>query len=308
MDRLTELELFVHTAELGTLSKAAELLDISNASASRHLAALEQRLGVRLVERNTRRLALTPAGVEFLTRCKSLLSDLKDAETSMANAVSDPSGTLTVTASISFAMLHIAPLVPAFRRKYPKIKVVVVGTNQYYEIMDTGIDLAFRTREFEPDSNITVRRLAETRRVLAASPDYLRTHGKPTSVEDLAKHDLLIYSHANKPREMVFTKDGEKKVFKVDPALETNDGQIVRAAALAGAGILVQPTYIVYEDLIAGRLIPVLDDWDLPRLTINIAYQERRFMPVKTRLFIDFISEAFAHHQYERYWTRQTAL
>lgn len=307
MDRLTELELFVHTAELGTLSKAAELLEISNASASRHLAALEIRLGVRLVERNTRRLALTPAGMEFLTRCKNLLSDLKDAETSMANAVSDPSGTLTVTASISFAMLHIAPLVPAFRRKYPKIKVVVVGTNQYYEIMDTGIDLAFRTREFEPDSNITVRRLAETRRVLAASPEYLRIHGKPTSVEDLSKHDLLIYSHANKPREMVFTRGGEKKVFKVDPALETNDGQIVRAAALAGAGILVQPTYIVYEDLVAGRLIPVLDDWDLPRLTINIAYQERRFMPVKTRLFIEFVSAVFEQHQYERYWTRRTA-
>jgi DNA-binding transcriptional LysR family regulator len=304
VDRLTELELFVHTAELGTLSKAAELLDISNASASRHLAALEQRLNVRLVERNTRRLSLTPVGHEFFTRCKNLLSELREAEASVTTSLAEPTGTLTITASISFAMLHISPLLPAFKKLYPQIKINVLGANRYYDIMDTGIDLAIRTREFEPDSNITIRRLAETRRVLAASPDYLRQHGKPKSVADLCNHDMLLYSHANQPRTLSFSNGEKRESIKIDPVLETNDGQIVRAAAIAGAGILVQPKYIVHDDLIAGRLIPVLDEWDLPRLTINIAFQDRRYMPAKTRLFIDFLLNDFQQKQYERYWTR----
>lgn len=304
MDRLTELELFVHTAELGTLSKAAELLDISNASASRHLAALEQRLNVRLVERNTRRLSLTPVGHEFFTRCKNLLSELREAEASVTTSLAEPTGTLTITASISFAMLHISPLLPAFKKLYPQIRIKVLGANRYYDIMDTGIDLAIRTREFEPDSNITIRRLAETRRVLAASPDYLRQHGKPKSVADLCNHDMLLYSHANQPRTLSFSNGEKQESIKIDPVLETNDGQIVRAAAIAGAGILVQPKYIVHDDLIAGRLIPVLDEWDLPRLTINIAFQDRRYMPAKTRLFIDFLLNDFQQKQYERYWTR----
>lgn len=304
MDRFTEIELFVYTAELGTLSKAAEKLDISNAAASRHLAALENRLKVRLIERNTRRLSLTNAGHEFYTRCKSLLGELSEAEASVSAALVEPSGTLTVTATISFSMLHIAPLVPEFQRLYPGIKVKILGANRYYDIMDSGIDLAIRTREFEADSNIAVRRLAETRRVLAASPKYLQRRGAPQSVEQLVNHDLLIYSHANHPNTMEFTKGDEKVTVKVQPSLETNDGQIVRAAALAGAGILVQPKYIIYDDLVAGRLLPVLDDWSLPRLTINLAFQDRRYMPAKTRLFIDFLLEHFKRNEYERYWTR----
>lgn len=304
MDRFTEIELFVHTAELGTMSKAAEKLDISNAAASRHLAALESRLKVRLIERNTRRLSLTNAGHEFYKRCKSVLGELSEAEASVNAALVEPTGTLTITATVSFSMLHLAPLVPEFQRLYPGIKVKILGANRYYDIMDTGIDLAIRTREFEADSNIAVRRLAETRRVLAASPKYLQRRGSPQSVEQLVNHDMLIYSHANHPNTMEFSKGDEKVTVKVQPSLETNDGQIVRAAALAGAGILVQPKYIIYDDLVAGRLLPVLDDWNLPRLTINLAFQDRRYMPAKTRLFIDFLLEHFKRSEYERYWTR----
>ncbi|WP_268796377.1 LysR family transcriptional regulator [Pseudomonas huanghezhanensis] len=304
MDRLTELELFVSTTELGTLSKAAELLDISNASASRHLSALEERLKVRLIERNTRRLSLTPAGNEFYKRCKVLLAELREAESSLTSSLAEPTGTLTITASISFAMLHISPLLPRFCKRYPQIKVKVVGANRYYDIMDSEIDMAIRTREFEPDSNISIRRLAETRRVLAASPEYLHQRGTPERVEDLAQHDMLLYSHANQPRTLNFRKGDAEASITIDPIMETNDGQIVRAAALSGLGILVQPMYILYTDLIAGRLVPLLDDWHLPTLTINIAFQNKRFMPAKTRLFIDFLLEEFNDQQYERYWTR----
>lgn len=130
------------------------------------------------------------------------------------------------------------------------------------------------------------------------------TRPDPKTVADLENHDLLIYSHANHPNSMEFTRGEERASVKIQPSMESNDGQIVRAAALAGAGILVQPKYIIYDDLVAGRLLPVLDDWDLPRLTINLAFQDRRYMPAKTRLFIDFLLEHFKKEGYERYWTR----
>ena len=173
MDRWTEFELFVQTAELGSLSKAAEQLDMSNATASRCLASLEKRLAARLIERNTRRLALTEIGESFYRRCKSILAEMKEAE-AMVNATTfDPSGTLRITASLSFCMKHITPLLPEFTRMYPNIDVQIVAANRYFDLIDNGIDVAIRTKEYESDSDITVRKLAQTRRVLAASPSYV---------------------------------------------------------------------------------------------------------------------------------------
>lgn len=303
MDRLRELELFVQVAETGSLSRAAEVLDLSNAAASRHLAALEERLSVRLVERNTRRLYLTESGQEFFARARSILADLKDAEDTVNAAALNPTGTLRVTASLSFAMHHIAPLLREYTRRYPHVNVHVEAANRYFDIIDNNIDVAIRTREFEPDSNVTIRRLAETRRILAASPRYLAQHGAPQSLDDLQRHKLLIYTHAHNPNELRFARDGKTTVVNVRGLLESNDGQILRAAALDGMGILVQPTYILYDDIVAGRLVPVLDAWDLPHLTVNLAYPSRRHLSAKVRTFIDFMVEEFQRNGYERKWT-----
>lgn len=303
MDRWTEFELFVQIAELGSITKAAESLDISNAAASRYLTSLEQRLSARLIERNTRRLYLTDVGHEFFRRCKGVLAEMKEAEAAVNANVLEPGGTLTITASLSFSMKHLAPLLPDFTALYPKVDVNILAANRYYDIIDSGIDLAIRTREFEPDSALTVRRLAETRRVLAAAPRYLDRMGTPREVDDLLRHHMLIYSYANRPHELPFTRNGEEKTLLVRSKLESNDGQVIRAAALEGLGILVQPKYIIYDDIVAGRLIPVLDDWDLPRLTINIAFQSRRYLAAKVRLFIDFLVAHFERMDYERKWT-----
>ncbi len=304
MDRWSEMDFFVHAAELGSLSKAAESLGMSNAAASRHLSALEHRLAARLIDRNTRRMSLTTAGNEFYSRCKSLMSELKEAEASVSASLLEPAGTLTITASISFCMKHIAPLLPEFARRYPKINIQIEGANRYYDLVDSGIDIAIRTREFEPDSQISIRKLTETRRVLAASPKYLDQHGIPMSVQDLTQHKMLIYSHANTPNELNFTRGEEKQSIKVKSTLIANDGQIIRAAALEGLGILVQPNYIIYDDIVAGRLVPILNDWHLPTLQINIAFQNRRYMPARTRLFIEFLVEHFRAQDYERKWAR----
>lgn len=303
MDQFKELQLFVEVAESGSISRAAESVDLSISAASRYLISLEARLGVQLVRRTTRNLYLTEAGAEFHRRCKSILSDLGEAEAVIKEAVVRPSGVLRVTASLSFCMLHIAPMLPEFTARYPDIAVDVVAANRYYDIIENGIDVAIRTKVLEPDSNITIRRLASTRRILAASPGYIEANGRPRFPAELVKHRLLNYQLADNARELSFTRGGENVVVKVKPLVESNDGQILRVAALDNMGILVQPKYIIYDDLKAGRLIPVLDDWDLPRLTMNIAFQTRAHLPVKVRLFIDALLERFQQNDYERHWT-----
>ncbi len=303
MDRWTEIELFVQVAEAGSLSRAAEALGLSNAAASRHLASLEARLGARLVERNTRRLYLTDTGQEFFTRAKTILGDLGDAEAAVNATALNPTGVLRITASLSFSLNHVAPLLREYTARYPNVTVHVESGNRYMDIIDNNIDVAIRTREVEPDSNITIRKLAETRRILTASPRYLAQHGVPKTLEDLQRHKLLIYTLANKPHEFRFTRDGKTATLTLKGVMEANDGQILRAAALDGMGILVQPSYIVYEDIVAGRLVPLLDDWDLPRLAINLAYPSRKHLSAKVRTFIDFMAEHFEKMDYERKWT-----
>ncbi|MBK4738478.1 LysR family transcriptional regulator [Noviherbaspirillum pedocola] len=304
MDRWSQFELFVQVAELSSLSKAAEALDISNAAASRALASLEERLNARLVERNTRRVSLSEAGQDFYRHCKAVLNQMKEAEAAINAVTLAPTGTLRVTSSLSFCMRHIAPLLPEFNRRYPDLTLEIVAANRYFDLLDSGIDLAIRTREYESDSDITVRKLASTRRILAASPAYFATHGRPETLEDLVQHKLLIYSYANNPYELRFTKDGDTQVVVVKSVMQSNDGQIIRAAALEGLGILVQPNYIIYDDIVAGRLVPVLNDWDLPRLTINLAYQSRKHLPAKVRVFIDFLVQHFNEMDFERRWTK----
>lgn len=303
MDRWTEIELFVQVADTGSLSRAAEALELSNAAASRHLASLEQRLGARLVERNTRRLYLTDTGREFYSRARTIVADLRDAESAVNATVLNPTGTLRITASLSFSMHHVAPLLREYTTRYPNVQVHLEAANRYMDIIDNNIDVAIRTRESEPDSNITIRRMAETRRIMAASPGYLARHGAPRTLEELQRHKLLIYTYANNPNELRFSKNGITSVVTVKGLLESNDGQILRAAALDGMGILIQPTYILYDDIVAGRLVPVLDDWDLPRLTINLAYPSRKHLSAKVRTFIDFMAEHFERMDYERKWT-----
>lgn len=303
MDRWTEIELFVQVAELGSLSRAAEAVGLSNAAASRHLAALEERLAARLVQRNTRRLYLTDVGHTFYRRCRPLLDELRDAEDAVNAAADSPTGVLRVTASLSFSMIVIAPLLAAFNERYPDLRVELVASNRYTDLIENGIDVAIRNREFEGDSALTVRRLAETERVLAASPQYLQRHGVPQTPQELGSHRLLVYTLANHPNEWRFARDGVVASVPVRGVLEANDGQVLRAAAHQHLGILMQPTYIVHDDLVAGRLVRLLEGWELQKLTINVAYPTRRHLPAKVRCFVDFLVEQFAAQGFERRWT-----
>lgn len=302
MDRWTQIELFVQVVELGSLSKAAEKLGLSNAAASRYLSGLEERLGARLIERTTRRLWLTDAGRSYHQSCSTMLSEMAEAEAEVNSASTNPSGVLRITSSVSFAMIHLAPALPEFRRRYPKLAVQITTANRYPGFIEAGIDVAIRTREHEGDSGITVRRLAQMRRVLAASPAYLASQGRPKDPHDLVNHQILVYNLANDPYVLRLRRHEEIQVIDIAPTLDANEGQVIRAAALAGLGILIQPQYIIHDDIVAGRLIPVLAEWSLPPLTINIAYQSRRLQPAKIKVFTEFLIERFARLDLERKW------
>jgi DNA-binding transcriptional LysR family regulator len=296
------MEFFVQVAELGSLTKAAEKLDMSNAAASRTLSALEERLGARLVERTTRRLWLTEVGQTFYQRCSAMLAEMAEAEAEVNEATHQPTGTLHVTSSVSFAMMHIAPALPEFKRRFPQLNVQITAANRYFDFIEAGIDVAIRTREYEGDSNITVRKLARTWRVLAASPGYLATHGVPKQPDDLKSHRMLVYNLAKDPTVLHLSKSGVHRDVAIASTLDSNEGQVIVAAGLAGLGIVIQPLYIIHDEIVAGRLVPVLLDWELPPLIINLAYQSRRHLPAKIRVFTDYLIERFETLELERKW------
>lgn len=303
MDQIKEMELFLAVTDAGSISRAAEMMNISVSAASRYLLNLEERLGVRLVQRSTRQLFMTEAGQEFQRRCRSILSDLREAESSIQDITVQPTGVLRVTASLSFCLLHIEPMLPEFTALYPDITIDIIAANRYLDIIDNSVDVAIRTRQFEADSAITIRKLAETKRILAASPGYIEKFGAPQIPAELKDHRLLTYDYAVNPGELPFRRDGRLQTFKIKPFISTNDGQVVVRAALNDMGILVQPKYIIYDALESGRLVPVLTDWELPRLTMNIAFQTRAYMPTKVRVFVEALAERFRVNDYTRRWT-----
>ena len=268
---------------------------MSNAAASRHLAALEDRLGARLVERSTRRLFVTEVGKDFYNNSKAALLAMQGATDAVSATKSHPTGVLRVTASLSLCLQYILPLLPKFKQLYPDVRLDVVAENRYCDIIDDNIDVALRTRESEPDTSLVVRRLTETRRTLAASPDYLQRHGCPGHPQELIDHQLLLYTYATDPYEMVFQREDQSIRISTSASFESNDGQLLRAVALQGSGILAQPTYVIHDDIVSGRLIPVLTDWELPGLAINLVYTSRLHLPAKTRAFIDFIVKESQH-------------
>jgi DNA-binding transcriptional LysR family regulator len=302
MDRWEQIKLFVLTADLGSLSKAAAKLDMSNAAASRSLNALENQLGARLIERTTRRMWLTAVGEEFHRRCSSILSEMAEAESIVSEEAVSPRGVLKVTSSVSFAAMHIAPALPEFLQRYPNLSVQITTANEYRNFIEAGIDIAIRTKEHEDDSGITVRRLAKTRRVLAASPSYLAEYGRPTVPDDVAKHRMLVYNLAADPYLLHLRKGNEQHHIAITSALDSNEGQVIVAAGRAGLGIVIQPLYIIHDDVVSGRLIPVLEDWQLPPLTINLAYQSRRYQPAKIRVFSEFLIERVKRLHLEKRW------
>ncbi len=302
MDRITELQIFSAIAEEANLTRASEVLGLSVSGVSRTLSALETRLGVRLVQRTTRQMSLTSEGESFAQNVREILNSLREAEESVIRGAAEPFGTLRIGASLSFALLHLMPVIHAYKARYPLVRIELQASNRYCDIIENGLDLAIRTRRAEADSSVTIRKLAEVPRVLAAAPAYLDQYGRPDTPEDLQKHRLLLYSLAEDWDVLTLTDSTRTCRQHVSGDLVANDGQILRDAALGGMGILIQPAYIIHDDLRAGRLVPILPDWVPRGLTMNVAYPTRSFLPMRARLFIDALVAHFRENAFETRW------
>jgi len=307
MDRITELQVFAAIAEEANLTRASEVLGLSVSGVSRTLSALEARLGVRLVQRTTRQMSLTSEGETYARNAREILNSLREAEESVIRGAAEPFGTLRIGASLSFALLHLMPVIHGYKARYPLVKIELQASNRYCDIIENGLDLAIRTKRAEADSSVTIRKLAEVPRVLAAAPDYLDRFGTPQRPGDLQHHRLLLYSLAEDWDVLTLT-DGETTCRQnVSGDLVANDGQLLRDAALGGMGILIQPAYIIHNDLRAGRLVPVLPGWTPRGLTMNIAYPTRSFLPMRARLFIDALVAHFRENAFESHWAQPAA-
>ena len=292
MDKFQEMQSFVAVVDAGSFVGAADALDTSKAAVSRHVADLEQRLGVRLLNRTTRKLSLTDDGQTFYHRCTELLASLDEAEGDLSSRSAEARGLLRISASVTFGNLHLAPLWGEFLSRHPKLVLDISLSDRMVDLVEDGFDLAIRIAR-SPDLNLIARQLASTRVVLCASPKYLKRRGTPKEPRDLAAHDVISYTYWSSRDEWKFEGPAGPVAVKVHPRLYVNNGDTCRAAALQHQGIILQPSFLVNSDLRSGELKEILPAYRSGELGIYAMYASRRQLPLKLRHLIDFLVEAF---------------
>lgn len=292
MDRFQEMRAFTAVVDMGSFVAGADALDLSKAAISRQVGDLESRLGVRLLQRTTRRLSLTEDGEVFYARAKELLASLDEIETEVAERRGQAVGTLRVTAPVSFGLLHLAPLWPEFMAKHPKVRLEVTLADRFVDLVEEGMDLAVRIARLE-SSSLVSRKLASTRLILCASPKYLKRAGRPKHPSDLARHSVIAYSLLSVGDDWQFAGPEGTVQVRVQPRMRTNSGDTCRAAALGHEGIVLEPSFLLAEDLAAGRLVQLLPQWRSLELGIYAVYPSRKFVSPKVRALIDFLVRAF---------------
>lgn len=292
MDRITDLQLFLRVLDLGSISAAARSLDLSVGVASQRLKRLERALGVKLLHRSTRQLHATPEGIALAEQGRSLIEDLEALTSSLRQAGKDVAGTLRVTVPAAFGRQYISPLLPQFLHRYPSLRVSIDMSDTLVDLVGEGFDLAIRIGQLE-DSSLVARRLAANRRVLCAAPSYLKRRGTPQHPQELAEHDCLLMLGPKGPRDQwtLTAPDGTVASMRVRGRLESNMGEAIREAALAGLGISLHSLWHVCDDLRNGRLVLVLPDYRLADSAIYAVMPPRRMVLPRVRAFIDFVSE-----------------
>ncbi|MHB1058462.1 MAG: LysR family transcriptional regulator [Rhodanobacter sp.] len=297
MDRIGDLGLFLRVLDLGSISAAARSLDLSVAVASQRLKRLERELGVRLLHRTTRQLHATPEGAALAEQGRALVEDLEALTGGLRQSATEVSGTLRVTLPASFGRQYISPLLPEFLALHPRVKLSVNLNDQMLDLVGSGFDLGIRVGALG-DSGLVARQLAVNRRVLCAAPNYLRRHGTPRTPADLAKHDclLLVGSQGRQDTWRFTDRKGREVVQRVQGRFESNQGELLRDAVVAGLGIALHSVWHVHEELRAGRLQVVLPDHSLVATGIHAVMPQRRLVPPRVRAFVDFIAGRLGTH------------
>lgn len=293
MDRFLEMQTFNAVVDAGSFVKAADALAMSKAAVSRYVVDMETRLGVRLLHRTTRRLSLTDEGQIFYVRSKELLAELAEAEDEITSRSDAASGLLRINAPFTFGVLHLAPLWGSFLAQHPQVKLEVSLADRLVDLVEEGYDVAIRIAKLE-NSTLVSKRLAKTRMVLCASPQYLKLHGTPKHPSELADHAVISYSYWSTKDEWHFQGPLGPVSVKTRPCIHTNNGDTCRAAALASQGIILQPSFLVGDDLAAGTLLELMPEFRSLELGIYAVYPTRKHVSAKVRALIDFLTNHFS--------------
>jgi len=296
MDRLTALQVFAEVARRGSFTDAAEALDLSRAKVTRYVAELESWLGARLLQRSTRKLALTEAGSAALARCAQMQDLLDDLQASAGARDAEPRGLIRVTASTSLAQTDLAAALVAFQQRHPKVQIDLLAGDRPFNLIEDKIDLAIRTTN-HPDPGLVARRLGVCHSVLCASPDYLARRGTPQTPDDIETHDTLTYSYFGKSHWRL-SRAGAEVSVPVGGHFSANDVGALLAAAQAGAGVVMLPAYLAAEGLRSGLLRQILSDWQAETLGLYGLYASRRHLPPTLRALLDFLAERFGSEDY----------
>ena len=303
MDKLKQLESFVSVATRGSLTAAANAEGVAPAIMGRRLDALEERLGVKLLIRTTRRITLTHEGSAFLEDCQRIIADVTNAEASVSAGGVKAAGHLRITAPAGFGRRHVAPLVPKFRELHPDVTISLNLSDRVVDIAGEGFDCAVRVGDM-PDSSLVSVRMADNRRLCVATPAYLKRHGTPKTPADLSRfHCLTLSSDASQTRGWAFQvlKEGVAELIHLKPGgpLDCSDGQVLHAWCVAGYGIAWRSTWEVEAEISAGTLVSVLDEFAAPPNGIYAVFPQRKHLPLRVRLWIDYLKH---HYGQPGYW------
>jgi len=290
--QLDDMRIFVATVDAGNFTAAANRLRLSKQFVSRRVAALEAGLGVRLLVRNTRKLAVTDLGHAFHERAQRILADVADAEQAMSARRTEPRGLLKVSAPMSFGTTHLSPLVAEFLRAHPDVRFDMELSDRVVDVVGEGFDMALRIGRLA-DSTLIAQRLADVRMIACCSPDYRRRRREPASPAELEHHACLPYGHEGRAA-WTFVVDGATTAYDVHGPLRANNGEVIRDAAIAGLGIALLPDFIVGGALASGRLVEVLANWRPPPSALHVVYPQHREGSVTIRAFARFLRTRLA--------------
>jgi DNA-binding transcriptional LysR family regulator len=292
MDKLQAMNALVKVVASGSYAEAARRLGLTRSAVSKAVMELEQQLGARLLDRTTRRVTPTEAGLAYYERCMAILAQVEETEAQISRLHDEPKGLLKVNAPMSFGMLYLGDAVADFMIRYRDLKVELTLTDRFVDPLEEGVDVTVRIGT-PADSSLIARRIAPARVVLVASPEYIRKHGAPQTPADLANHRCLSYGHTTSMQRWQLTDKGQPISVSIGACLSSNNGDALRDAAVKGIGIARLPTFIVGEDLAAKRLRLVLPDNRPEDLTIHALYAPNRYLAAKTRVCIDFLVDRF---------------
>ncbi len=298
MEKLDAMAVFARVVEAESFSGAARALGLSKSAVSKQVSRLEDRLGLRLLNRTTRRLSLTEAGAAFYQGCRRVVAEAEAAEQAVTHLAGAPRGRLRVNAPMSFGVRHVSPALPEFLGRYPELAIDLTLNDRMVDLVEEGFDVGVRIAQLA-DSSLVARHLAPNRSVLSAAPAYLDVRGAPRDIDELEDHACLIYSYQATGETWRLTGPGGARRLNVSGPFKVNNGDAILAAALGGLGIALLPCFICGDDLRAGRLVRVLPDWGLASdSAVSAVYPAARHLSPKVRVFVDFLVERFGDKPY----------